>query len=87
MPNVARMVATICGMNGKQLSIEGELGVTTRKGFASRWGRCARTVTGWLAEGLPHMKFGHRSLVINIAEGDKWVTNRFRVRRIPKRAA
>jgi len=58
-----------------------------RTGFGLRWGRCARTVTGWLAEGLPHIKLGHRSVVINVAEGDKWVMNRFRVRRIPKKVA
>jgi hypothetical protein len=59
--------------------------LTDKKGFAARWGRGKRTVEDWLRAGMPHLRLGHRSLVIRVDEADQWVMNKFRVRRFPQK--
>ncbi len=55
--------------------------VVDKKGYASRWKFSPRMVDNFLAEGMPHMKFGLRRVRIITAEADAWLRERYGTQR------
>lgn len=53
-----------------------------KKGFAARWGMSARWMDRQLTLGLPHMKLGHRTIRIVVAEADEWLKGRYSTARL-----
>jgi len=50
-------------------------------GFGQQFDVSKRTVDGWLADGLPHLKLSARCVRIPDAEGAAWVEEKFLTQR------
>ena len=55
--------------------------ICDKRAYASRWQSSVRTVDGWLAQGLPHLKIGSRRVRINVVEADQWMHSKFSAQR------
>lgn len=55
---------------------------TDKKGFATRWGFSPRHIDNLMTEGLPHLKIGRRRVRIVVEEADRWMKEKFGVRRL-----
>lgn len=53
----------------------------TKREFATHLGVSLRSVDNYLADGLPHIKLGERTVRIEFRDAMDWVRNRFRIRR------
>jgi hypothetical protein len=42
-----------------------------------------RTITNWIAAGLPHLKCGPRKVLVETAKADQWLRETFEVTRRP----
>jgi hypothetical protein len=56
--------------------------VTDKRGFAARWQLSPRTISNFLAQGMPHCRCGERRVRIVVCEGDAWMKERFGTRRL-----
>ena len=56
--------------------------ITDKRGYAARWRLSTRTVSNFLAQGLPHCAVGKRRVRIIVTEADRWMLDRFGTRRI-----
>jgi hypothetical protein len=61
--------------------------VTDKVGYSRRWSVGKKTVQHWLGDGMPHVRFGHRSVRIHVAQADAWLLQRYGMRRKAKTAA
>ena len=48
-----------------------------KEGFGQQFDVSKRTVDGWLADGLPHLKLSARCVRIPVSEGSDWVKRKF----------
>jgi hypothetical protein len=65
-----------------QLKIADE--ITDKRGFAERWKFSVRHIDNLLSQGMPHCRIGKRRVRIVVAEADRWMLERFGVRRLGK---
>ena len=55
---------------------------TDKKGFAERWNLSARHINNLMDDGLPHLKIGRRRVRIVLEEADRWMKEKYGVRRL-----
>jgi hypothetical protein len=76
MKHVAQLPEVSTGSN-----LEAEV-ITDKKGFAARWRLSPRTISNFLAQGMPHCRCGERRVRIVVCDGDAWMKERFGTRRL-----
>lgn len=74
--------------SGTPVNSQNDHPVTDKRGFAKRWLFSPRHIDNLILQGLPHLKIGERRVRIIVADGDKWMKERFGTqrRKLPKAA-
>ncbi len=61
----------------------GNDGFASKVEYAKNRRVSVRTVTNWIQHGMPHLKCGHRKVLIETAKADGWLRGNFEVIRRP----
>lgn len=65
----------------KQLLADGGPGspreIVDMRGLADRYGFSQRTISNFLAQGMPHLKVGQRRVRIVVEKADAWMQEKF----------
>lgn len=66
-------------MNERDSAGTGTDGFNSKTEYSNNRRVSIRTVTNWMAAGMPHLKCGPRKVLIETSKADEWLRNTFEV--------